>query len=140
MSFTATKWAWQQQIAANTKLVLLALADYADDAGVCFPSQRKLASKCGLSRSTINVHLQRLVELNLISIEHQSNRLGQRTASRYHLALKQGLNSRQPLSEIQTLGGPKSRQHITSQLTNQKNLGSPGSGQGNIKPALKDAL
>ena len=36
MSLTATRWAWQQSIAAGPKYVLLALADYADNEGACF--------------------------------------------------------------------------------------------------------
>lgn len=142
MSFNVSKWAWQQQLSANTKYVLLALADYADESGVCFPSQRRLADKCGLSRSTINVHLQQLVQKKLISIEHQYNQAGYRKASLYRLAINQSLKSRQRLSQSQTLLGPNSRQQLSNQLTHHHNQGCPPSGQrkSTQKSALKDAL
>lgn len=73
MSFTAIRWAWEQDIVAGAKYVLLALADYADEHGVCFPSQKTLARKCGLSRSTINTHLKTLQDAHLIIIQHRSN-------------------------------------------------------------------
>ena len=143
MSLTAIRWAWQQK-ALKSKLVLMALADYADDKGECFPSQKKLAKKCELSRSTINVHLQYLVSAGLISIENRSNSQGRRRASLYRLALNQSPEFGLPMSEFRMEVGPKSRQHISNHLlTYHKNLICPDSGHGifnSNKPALKDAL
>jgi DNA-binding MarR family transcriptional regulator len=45
---------WKVPLRGNYKLVLMALADYADkDTHVCFPSVGKIAEKCGLSEHTI---------------------------------------------------------------------------------------
>lgn len=144
MSLTATRWAWQQSIAAGPKYVLLALADYADNEGACFPSQKKLAEKCTLSRATINVHLQFLVSNELIIIKHRSNAQGRRRASFYYLALSQSPDFKTPKSGFLTRQNPESRQHISSHLlTYHKNLISPDSGlwvSCSDKPALKDAL
>ena len=41
-------WAWQQLLKPVPKLVLMALADAADDEGVCWPSVATLASKVGV--------------------------------------------------------------------------------------------
>lgn len=43
------QWAWQQPLRSSTKIVLLALADYADTSGRCWPNIATLAKKCGLS-------------------------------------------------------------------------------------------
>lgn len=144
MSLLAIQWAWQQHASAGAKFVLLALADYADQYGSCFPSQRKLAQKCGLSRSTINVHLQYLLSVGLISIQHRNNHSGYRRSSLYRLELSQSPDSGDSMSEIQTGLCPESGQHRTSNiLTSHKNLIRPKSGHrfsSADKPALKDAL
>lgn len=49
MSIKAINWAFSLPLPPKQKLVLLALADYADDAGVCWPSTRMLSKKSGLS-------------------------------------------------------------------------------------------
>ena len=156
MSLAAIRWAWEQNIAAGSKYVLLALADYADVQGVCFPSQKILAKKCGLSRSTINAHLRALQNSSLIMIQRRSNSSGYRCASLYRLRLNQtpnlgqreiqSLDSGHPKSETRTWSCQESRQHVTNQLTNHNKLLCPESGHRNNsvtkteKPALKDAL
>jgi len=53
MSIVATNWAWGQQLTPTVKFVLLALADSADDHGVCWPSVQTVARKCGVSSRTV---------------------------------------------------------------------------------------
>ena len=54
MSRKATDWAWRIQASSpSIKLVLLALADRADDAGECYPSVERLEADTGLNRKTI---------------------------------------------------------------------------------------
>ncbi|WP_082889538.1 helix-turn-helix domain-containing protein [Methylomonas koyamae] len=53
MSSTATQWAWRQPIKASTKIVLLALADRANDAGECWPSIPRLVADVGADRKTV---------------------------------------------------------------------------------------
>jgi hypothetical protein len=38
-------WAWRQALATTLKLILMALADAADDQGVCWPSVSTLARR-----------------------------------------------------------------------------------------------
>ncbi|MGB5255148.1 MAG: helix-turn-helix domain-containing protein, partial [Sedimenticolaceae bacterium] len=45
-------WAWRQALTPTLKLVLMALADAADDQGVCWPSVSTLAKKCSVSTRT----------------------------------------------------------------------------------------
>ena len=53
MSFKLAGWAWDQPVNATTKLVLLALAETANDDGECWPGRKHLAKKCSLSGRSI---------------------------------------------------------------------------------------
>ena len=61
MSVAATNWVWTKSLAEGAdRLVLLALADFADEAGNCFGSWGKLGEKTRLSRCTIARSVKRL--------------------------------------------------------------------------------
>jgi hypothetical protein len=67
MSFTATRWAWSQPTGrSSSKLVLLALADRADDAGMAYPSIATLAADTDLDRKTVMPALAHLERLGLV--------------------------------------------------------------------------
>ncbi|MCC5451687.1 helix-turn-helix domain-containing protein [Rheinheimera sp. UJ51] len=54
MSRKATDWAWRYQATCSTvKLVLLALADRADDDCECYPSVERVGADTGLNRKTV---------------------------------------------------------------------------------------
>mgnify|MGYP003114641757 FL=1 len=54
MSWSALAWASKQKTgSSNNKLVLLMLANYADEQNKCFPSFKKLCEMTELSRATI---------------------------------------------------------------------------------------
>jgi len=53
MSVDATRWAWVQDVSPAKKLVLLALADRADENHVCYPSNQRICSDTGLHRETV---------------------------------------------------------------------------------------
>jgi hypothetical protein len=46
-------WAWGVDLQPTKKLILMAIADHADDQGTCFPGQERLADKCCVSRRTV---------------------------------------------------------------------------------------
>lgn len=88
MSNEALTWAWSRRgLKATEKLVLIRLADYADEQGSCFPSQKRVAEDCGMDRMTVNRALQRLADAALVSSEKR-RRGGRQTSSRYYLALQ----------------------------------------------------
>lgn len=61
MSVKATSWVWYEcDVAGADRMVLLALADFADESGHCFGSWTTLEHKTKLSRSTIARSLTRL--------------------------------------------------------------------------------
>lgn len=63
MSNAASTWAWKQKCPdAGTKLVLVKLADYADDEGICWPNLSGVADDTGLSEEDLRDALSRLIE------------------------------------------------------------------------------
>jgi hypothetical protein len=78
-------WLDHPDLDADGFAVLAALATFADEHGVCWPSQSTLAAKLKRSRPTINRILQGLADLGLLSIEHRHGRDGARLSCRYRL-------------------------------------------------------
>jgi len=81
MSRAARDWAWALRVTPPQKLVILALAERADDSGVCWPSLTHLTEMTGLVRSTIAVALTGLEEGRLIV----RDRGGSGRSTRYRL-------------------------------------------------------
>ena len=80
-------WAWDQRLPPNAKLILMALADSADDAGECWPRLRTLASKCCVSERTVQRALQQFESTGLLSVKHRFTDAGRQTSNRYRLAV-----------------------------------------------------
>jgi len=57
---------WDMDMKAVDKIILLALADYADDDGVCWPRQGTIAIKTGVTRQTVNAKMKRMEEDGLL--------------------------------------------------------------------------
>ncbi len=81
MSRVARDWAWALRVTPPQKLVILALAERADDSGACWPSLAHLTEMTGLVRSTVAVALTGLEEARLIS----RDRGGAGRSTRYRL-------------------------------------------------------
>lgn len=60
MGVKATNWAWEQPLGGNEKVVLLALADWARDDGLCWPGQEAIATKSRISLRTAQSILKKL--------------------------------------------------------------------------------
>lgn len=85
MSFEALDWAWRQPLKQGPKLVLLALADYANDDGVCWPGFDALVEKTSMSRSAVIEAIKALTEAGLVAVEKRADANGYRASNRYHL-------------------------------------------------------
>jgi hypothetical protein len=59
--------------APGFKVILLALADEADDAGVCAASDEHVARKCAMSEETYLQKLRLLESQGLIAIDHRED-------------------------------------------------------------------
>lgn len=98
-------WAWQQALKPVPKLVLMALADAADDSGVCWPSMSTVAAKCNVSTRTVRRSMQVLVARGLMVAEQRYRKDGSCSSNRYCLKLQGGDNvSPAPVSRDSTPG------------------------------------
>ncbi len=88
------------------KLVLLKLADNANDDGICFPSYQYIADKCEMTRRSAISHIECLIKMGLVSKKERKNKDGS-ISNLYFLHLEQG-------SENFALGGSENISPITS--------------------------
>ena len=73
------------------KMVLIKLADQANDNGYCWPSYESLAYACEISRSSVINHIKWLAENNFLWIEKRYDKEAQKSLSNiYHLTLSKG--------------------------------------------------
>lgn len=85
MSVHWTSWAWKQDTGGILyKLVLVKLADNANDDGECFRNQKRLANECECTREAVCRAIRHLETLGLISSEPQ-RRNGKATINIYSL-------------------------------------------------------
>ena len=67
MSLDATRWAWKQRCKKSIdKLVLLSMADRADETHCCYPSIKRLEIDTEANRKTIIAAIDRLEKLSLL--------------------------------------------------------------------------
>src|SRR5262245_17776849 len=72
MSIRAIDWAFKQKVGSMaTKIVLIKLADNANDEGFCWPSFEYIAEQCECDRTTVKRQIRRLVEMGLVFVEHR---------------------------------------------------------------------
>lgn len=80
MSVRVLTWAWGlEEVMGSEALVLLALADQANDEGFCWPSQEKLAPKARQSVSTLRRSLRSLEKMGLLTTITRSSTRGRRS-------------------------------------------------------------
>ena len=79
-------WAWTIALAPTPKLVLMALADEADDRGFCFPSQRRIAEKCNITERSVRRMIGVLVSKHYLSVVQRFYKRA-RTSNGYQLAI-----------------------------------------------------
>lgn len=67
MSFQAMAWAIKQPVKPSEKLLLIVMANYADDIGQCWPSVETLSRDTGMSRATVKRTLTKLEKIGFIA-------------------------------------------------------------------------
>jgi hypothetical protein len=108
MSFEAIKWAMEQELPYGTKIVLLAIADFADAKGEAFPKIPVLAKKCGASRWFVMSRSAELVRLGLLVVDSGTNGKGQQRRNLYRLVRQP--SSQQLPTELPAATQPSSQQ------------------------------
>lgn len=73
MSIHISSAAWSLRLDAGPKLVMLSLADQANDEGVCWPSLGNISRRTGMSERSVQRHLQ---ELEAAGHLHRQERTG----------------------------------------------------------------
>ena len=93
-------WAWAIRLSPAPKLVLMALADEANDGGFCFPSVAHLAQKCSIGERTVQRILRQLTQDGLVGVEQRFRKDRARTSNGYRLGVAD------PPSNWHRPGGP----------------------------------
>ena len=88
MSIRMMAAAWSIPLSPGHKLILLALADHADDDGFCWPGLKGVATKAGLSERTVRAATHDLERLGMLTVQEQHRPDGTQTANLYRLTLQ----------------------------------------------------
>ena len=89
MSIQAIEWALSQPIKSHgKKLLLVAIADYADETGLAWPGQRALQEKVLADRKSLIAWLRDLEESGLVTVKRRGNVDGGRSPNAYQLHLE----------------------------------------------------
>lgn len=99
MSILALNWAWTIDESRTRKVVLLALADMANEEGVCWPRIATLAKRACVSCRTVQRVLRDLTERCLVIAEPRFRDDGSSTSNLYRLLIKQSEQSASPVAE-----------------------------------------
>jgi biotin operon repressor len=83
------------------KLVLIKLADNANDKGVCHPSYQHIADQCEISRRSVIDHVKALQAMGVLTIKHRMND-GENTSNSFHICSKK---LEELSSAVYSLGG-----------------------------------
>ena len=67
MSRATTDWAWGLELKASQKLLMLSLADRADESHCCYPSIQRLVKDTGMDRKTIGKWIGQMIDDGLIT-------------------------------------------------------------------------
>lgn len=87
MSVQALKWAKRQRVRSTCRLVLTALADFADKKGQCWPSQARIAADNDLAVRTVRLALAEMSAAGMIARSHRGNGTGGRTTDLIELVM-----------------------------------------------------
>jgi len=117
VSHAASNWAWDQQIKnPRHKLLLVKLADSANDDGICWPSLRTLSRHTGISKSTLGRAARALEAGGLLRIQETTKADGSKGVNVYHLAVE-GVPPKRDggVSQNQGVGVPPGRDRTVSE-------------------------
>ena len=110
MSILAMTWAWGlMDLDQSQTLVLLALADAANDDGVCWPSQAEIGRKARLKDRAVRNQIRSLEAMGLVSVSSRSTSQGRKTnVYRLNVGCDFSLQSKQPARNAGWVEGSES--------------------------------
>ena len=80
-------WAWGQKLPPAPKLILMALADSANDLDECWPGISFIANKCCVSERTVQRVLQQFEVTGLMVVTPRYTTAGRQTSNGYRLCI-----------------------------------------------------
>lgn len=96
MSIRVLSQVWEMLgLDPHEKLVMLALADHADDAGVCYPSIARLCERTGMKERGVQMVLKRLREKRMVQVQVGG---GRRATSLYRIIANPALDAGKGIS------------------------------------------
>lgn len=117
MAASLLGWIWKQEVSATAKLVLFALNEHTNigehgDWRV-FPSQKRIAKMCGISKPTVIRAMKELTESGIVVVAHQRDSAGRQLQNLYWLQApklieEEGSNNLTPQLNNDTHGGKES--------------------------------
>lgn len=115
MSMTLTAQAMQIKVGNPIrKLVLLKLADQANDKGECWPSYASVAEAAECSKRAAMIHIEWLAQHGFLRIEQRKISGRQNLTNLYHLTLSEGNADTGAHSESDALGSEPDAPHSES--------------------------
>jgi len=88
MSFSLVTKAFELKVGNPTrKLILIKLADQANDLGECWPSHNHISRAVECGRKTVLTHIRELEKSGLVAVKEQFREDGSRTSNKYILSL-----------------------------------------------------
>ncbi len=93
MSLQAMSWAREvmpempESVRAFPRLLLLLMADYANEQGVCWPSIRRLSEEMSCTTRTVQRSIEALVEQGAMTVVARKTPAGRQTSNFYRLAM-----------------------------------------------------
>jgi DNA-binding transcriptional MocR family regulator len=113
MSIQAVSWVLEESRSRGfARLVLLSLANYANDDDECWPSMRTIAKNAGISLGSVSKQIQELVDLGELEVVSKGSH---RTSTRYRIQ-----RSRDELS-VQLVNSQRSRRELSVQRRGEQN-------------------
>jgi len=110
VSILAMTWAWGlMELDQSQTLVLLALADAANDEGVCWPSQAEIGRKARLKDRAVRNQIRSLEAAGLLSVSRRATPQGRKTnVYRLNIGCDFSLQSKQPARNAGWVEGSES--------------------------------
>lgn len=74
MSVVAMAWAWDQNLEPAPKIILLSIADVANDEGIAYCTNHDIAFRCNLSERSVITHIHALAEHGFLIQQHREGK------------------------------------------------------------------
>ena len=116
MSFQAMSWAASQDCPNSvSKLVLMMLANYADDRHQTYPSYKKLGQLCSCNDRTVMRAINQLKDIGLLTVTKRYGDDGKQTSNSFTLSVRGDKNDR--------VGVTKTTPNTIRDIHNNNNVG-----------------